>query len=210
MQNTYKTYENQHPNVEKYSLLVTPYGPYRFFASLSFQYFLSEKQAIDSASKVVVGLNRKLLELDWPSEANPPPKSCPFPTGIAVLEKTSIRKKIQGSPRCIKDRGNCHFHFLLRDHPKLSSDPTRGLWQLSRAWGEVARGLNYQKTRKLVSVNGTDVQLVVTNGVIGYVLKEAKNSSWKYQERLFYLDREGLLPIDLSQLRFNRRAFRTL
>jgi hypothetical protein len=209
MQNTYKIYDNQHPNVETYSQLVALYGPYRFFASLSFQYFLSEQQAIESASRVLAGLNSKLLELDWPSEDSPP-DPCPFPTGVAVLEKANIRKKAQGIAHRIKDRGNYHFHFLLHDHPKLSSDPKRGLWQLSKAWREVARRLNHEKTRTLVSVNGTDVQLVVTDGVIGYILKEAKDWSWKDRERLFLLDDEGLLPIDLSQLKLNGRAFRTL
>jgi hypothetical protein len=127
-----------------------------------------------------------------------------------VLETASIRKKVQGSPRCIKDRGNYHFHFLIHDHPKLSSDRTRGLWQLSKAWREIARGLNYQRTKKLVSVNGTDVQIVDTDGVIGYVLKEAKDWAWKEKERLFFLDGKGLIPIDLSRLKLSGRSFRTL
>jgi hypothetical protein len=200
MQNTYKTYENQHPNVERYSQLVALHGPYRFFATLSFQHFLTEKQAVESASKVVAGLRRKLLEMDWPSGFDPS-SPCPSPGGIAVLEKASIRKKLKGTPHSIKDRGNCHFHFLLHDHPKLSLDPARGLWELGKAWRETARGLNYKSQKKLVSVNGTDVQTVDTDGVIGYVLKEAKDWAWKEKERLFFLDGQGLIPIDLSTLR---------
>jgi len=209
MQNTFKIFENQHPNVEKYSQLVALHGPYRFFTTLTFQYFLSEKEAIESASQVIVALRRKLLEMDWPSGFDPS-GPCPSPGGIAVLEKASARKKLKGTSHSIKDRGNCHFHFLLHDHPKLSLDPARGLWELGKAWREAARGLNYKSKKKLVSVNGTDAQLVVTTDVIGYVLKEAKDWSWKNKQRLFFLDQEGLIPIDLSQMRLNAPSFRTL
>ncbi len=201
MQNTYKPYENQHPNVEKFSQLVALHGPYRFFATLSFQYHLSEKQAIDAASKVVTGLHRKLLGLNRPKGAT---SSCPSPGGIAVLEKKSIRKKLRSTSQTIKDRGNCHFHFLLHDHPKLSSNPAKDLRELSKAWHESARALNYKNGRKLVSVNGTDMQLVVTSDVIGYVLKEAKDWAWKDSERLFLLDGQGLIPIDLSHIKLDR------
>jgi hypothetical protein len=209
MQGTYKPYENQHPNVEKYSQLIALHGPYRFFTTLTFQYFLSEKEAIDSASQVVVALRRKLLEMNWPIGLDTP-SLCPSPGGIAVLEKASSCKKVKGTVQSIRDRGNCHFHFLLHDHPKLSSDPARGLWELGKAWREAARGLNYKNRKKLVSVNGTDAQLVATTGLFGYVLKEAKDWAWKDRERLFLLDGKGLIPVDLSQLKLNGRPFRTL
>jgi len=209
MQNTYKIYENQHPKVERYRELVALHGPYRFFATLSFQYRLSEKPAVDSASQVVEALQRKLLECDWPAGADST-APCPILGGVAVLEKANVRKKLRGTSQSIKDRSNCHFHFLLHDHPKLSSDPTRGLWEFSKAWREAARGLNYRNTKKLVSVNGTDAQLVASAEVLGYVLKGAKDWGWKDKERLFFLDGKGLIPIDLSQLKFNGRSFRTL
>lgn len=202
MQNTYRPYENQHPNVEKFSQLVALHGPYRFFATLSFQHLLSERQAIDAASKVVTGLHRKLLGLNRPDGITAT-SSCPSPGGIAVLEKKSIRKKLKSSSQTIKDRGNCHFHFLLHDHPKLSSDPAKDLRELSKAWHEAARALNYKNGKKLVSVNGTDMQLVVTSDVIGYVLKEAKDWAWKDSERLFLIDGQGLIPIDLSHIKLD-------
>ena len=147
-----------------------------------------------------MALHRKLSKFNWPDQATPI-APCPSPGGVALLETANICKKTDGASQSIKDRGNHHFHFLLHDHPKLSSDPMRGLWKLDKAWRASACSLNYEKKKKLISVNGTDVQLVATDGVYGYVLKEAKNWAWKYKERLFFLDGEGLIPINLSTMK---------
>jgi len=196
MYKNYKIHENQHPKIIAYSNILDSYWPYRFFATLSFQYPLDDMQGIDFASQHVRRLNKKLLGKHWKSN-----EEIRCLTGAATLEHASIRKVIGKGmkQRLSKDLGSCHFHFLLQDHPCLDKDPNIALRQLTEAWQKAARSLNYTQTRKLVSVNGTDVQLFETKGLYGYVLKEAKNPDWKNHERLFLMDSEGLLPIDLRE-----------
>lgn len=192
MHKNYKTYEYQSTKVEKYVEFIHKYGPYRFFATLSFQYKLNDYQGIDFASKFVRRLLKKLFGKHWKKHG----VKCL--AGLATLEHASILKRVGKESRRVKDRGSCHFHFLLHDHPCFDHNPDVALRQLTDAWEKAAHGLNYKATRKLVSANGTDVQLIQTNGIYGYILKEAKNPSWRNEERLFFLDGEGLLSIDAS------------
>jgi hypothetical protein len=194
MYKNYKIYEDQNDRVKMYSNILDSYWPYRFFATLSFQYPLGDKQGIAFASQLVRRLNKKLLGKHWKSN-----EDIKCLTGAATLEHASIRKVVGDDVkrRPCRDLGSCHFHFLLHDHPRLDRDPNIALDQMTAAWGKAARSLNYTQTRKLVSVNGTNVQLFQTKGLYGYVLKEAKNPDWKNNERLFLMDSEGLVPIDL-------------
>jgi hypothetical protein len=192
MYQNYKVFDNQNVKVEKYIKLIDKYDPYRFFATLSFQYELTDKQGIKFASQHIRRLNKKLLGKYWKSHGG----KCL--TGVTTLEHANIRKRATKDGRPLKDRGTCHFHFLLHDHPSLDKDPNVALGQLTKAWEAAARSLNYRKTRKLVSKDGTDVQLFHTTGVYGYMLKEAWNPSWKRQERFFVLDGEGLIYVDLT------------
>lgn len=178
-----------------YSNILDSYWPYRFFATLSFQYPLDDKQGIAFASQHVRRLNKKLLGKHWKSN-----DTIKCLTGAAILEHASIKKVIGKGieRRPCKDLGSCHFHFLLQDHACFDQDPNIALVQLTAAWKKAARSLNYTLRRKLVSVNGTNVQLFETKGLYGYVLKEAKNPDWKNHERLFLMDSDGLVPIDLG------------
>jgi hypothetical protein len=192
MYQNYKVFNNQDIRVEKYITILNSYWPYRFFATVSFQYKLTDKQGMEFASQHMRRLNKKLLGKYWKSHG------IKCLTGVATLEHANIRKRITEDGRPIKDRGTCHFHFLLHDHPSLDKNPNVALRQVTEAWEAAAQSLNYKKTRKLVSKNGTDVQLFHTTGVYGYILKEARNPSWKHEERLFLLDGKGLIPIDLT------------
>jgi len=201
MYKNYKIYESQHPKVQKYMDFMDQGWPYKFFATLTFQYALTDRAGIAFASEHVKRFNRKLLGRNWSKQR------LPCLTGMATLEHASILKRTHDG-HAIKDRGTCHFHFLLHDHPSFDKDPAIALHEVTQAWEASARSLNYKSTRKLVSVNGTDVQLFETTGVYGYILKEAWMPSWKYQERLFYLDGKGLLHIDASLV--NAAPMRTL
>ncbi len=191
----YKNYEiliDRNAKIQKYIEFMRLYGPYRFFATLTFQYALTDEQGITHASEHIKRLQKKLFGRHWRKHG------IPCLTGIATLEHASIFKQDKDSKAHIRDRGTCHFHFLLKDHPSLHKDPLAALQQVTEAWETSARSLNYKISRKLVSTHGTDVRLIETDGIYGYVLKEAKNPAWKYQERLFYLDKEGLLTVDAA------------
>jgi hypothetical protein len=192
MYQNYKVFKNQHYRVQKYTKIIEGYGEYKFFATLSYQYKLTDTDGIEFASQHIRRLNKKLSGKFWRSHG------IKCITGISTLEHADIRKRFSKDGRPLKDRGTCHFHFLLQDHGKLSSDPTLALRQMTEAWEAAARSLNFKKTRKLVSQNGTNVKLVDTTGVYGYILKEAKKKSWRDEERLFFLDGDGLIPIDLT------------
>lgn len=193
MYKNYKTFEDQDAKVQKYVDFVNDYGPYRFFASISFQYKLTDSEGIAYGSEHVKRLNKKLLGRSWAKQ------EIQCLTGMATLEHASILKRSYDGHR-IKDRGSCHFHFLLRDHPCFDRNLETAVYQLADAWAASARSLNYRETRKLVSAHGTDVQCVQTNAVTGYILKEARLFSWGQQERLFYLDGKGLLSIDATPI----------
>jgi len=191
MYRSYKIFENQDAKVQKYIDFIDQGWPYRFFATLTFQYRLSDSLGIAFASEHIKRLNKRLLGRSWSK------RGLQCLAGVATLEHASILKHSYDG-RVIKDRGTCHFHFLLHDHPCFDRYPEAALHQLTDAWEASARSLNYKATRKLVSVHGTNVQLFETTGVYGYILKEAKTPSWEHLERLFYMDGEGLLHIDAA------------
>lgn len=193
----YKNYEA--PNylkdtIDHYSKIFDWNWPYRFFCTLTFQYQLSDKQGIEFASQHIRRFNKSLLGKHWKKHGALCIK------GVAVLEHASIRKVVGEKRVPVSDRGSCHFHFLLNDHPSLDKDPNVALKQVTEAWERAARSINFRLTKKLVSKNGTDVQLFKTKGVYGYMLKESCNPTWRYQERLFLLDGEGLVALDLARL----------
>jgi hypothetical protein len=169
-----------HPRVLNQIKLLKIYAPYKYFATITFQYLLSETEAKRSASIAIRRLNKKLLGRRYD-------KSKPI-NGIAVMEKACITSN--GKKR---DRANCHFHFLFHDHPSLVGSPQKLLERFERAFRSAALGLNLNESRSLVSRNGTNVQLVRDDGVFKYMVKEAKNPAWKQDERLFFLDSDGLV-----------------
>lgn len=191
MKTKFKIFENQHPKIIEYSKVLDSYWPFKYFSTLSYQYPFSDRKGVEYATQHIVRFNGHLNNLNIDDKKHRPI------TGIAVLEHTKL-KKIMEDGTTIKDLGNCHFHFLLHDHPYLDKDPNVGLRQVRSAWDKSARSLNYKRNRKLVSKNGTMTQLFQTKGIYGYVLKEAKDFNWKYQERVFLLDNHGLIPIDFS------------
>ncbi len=184
----YRNYDTVRPeisNKQKYIDLVEAYGPYKFFATLSFQYALTDNVGIAYASQLVRRLNKKLFGKHYKKHG------VKGVTGIAVLEHADIRKRTKQG-RSIKDRGSCHFHFLLHGHESFETDPTLALAKVKDSWERAAHGLNYKATKKLVGMNGTDVQLVTTTRVQKYLLKEAWHPLWDCSEHLFYLDDNGL------------------
>lgn len=169
-----------HPKILKQIEAIDIYKPYQYFATITFQYLIPEYTAKKCASTLIRRLNKKLLGRNYD-------KSKPI-HGIAVLEKASILHDDKK-----KDRGNCHFHFLIKAHPSLVGDPQELLGSFEKAFRTAALGLNLHKTKYLVSKEGTNVQLITDEHVFEYVAKEAWHPAWKQEERLFFLDSNGLI-----------------
>lgn len=172
--------DTKHPKVFSQINVLKSYAPYQYFATITFQYKLTEDEAKEYTSIAIRRLNKKLLGRKYD-------KSDPI-TGIAVLEKANI---FSNSKK--RDHGNCHFHFLFHAHSALTGSPQELLERFERAFRSAALGLNLGKTRSLVSKHGTNVQLVRDDRVFGYMVKEAKKPAWKQDERLFFLDGNGLV-----------------
>jgi len=160
--------------------LYEPNQPYIYFATVTFQHYISEDEAKRFASTLIRRFNKKLLGRTYD-------RSEPL-RGVAVMEKASI---IRDDKK--KDRGNFHFHFLIKTHPSLIGDPQDLLQRVENAFRSAALGLNLNETQRLVSKLGTDVKLIRDEHIYEYVTKEAWHPAWKQDERLFFLDSAGLV-----------------
>lgn len=171
-------------DVKQYQVMnaVDSYRKYRFTTTLTFQYFITPAEAIAAASTFIRRLHRGLFgRYGW--------RNVDSLNGVAFLEFANIKRRRHG-----RDRGNCHFHFLIANHPSFEQHPIRALRSLQDAVGTAGSSLNYRKTAKLVSKLGTHVGLVSDRGAITYATKEAKHLSWWQQDRAFLIHGSGLVP----------------
>lgn len=186
--------------------VISKYGPYRFFLTLTFQRSVDDVSALRHCEVFVGRLHKQLFgRYGW--------RSVRPLTGVVLLEREDIRKKRRyPQPQngievvapvnvskilWVRDRGNCHFHFLLRDHPALEQRPVKALRRLQHAARKAGTSLNYSETEKLVSKNGVDVLLAPDKGAINYVSKESRYLSWWNEERLFFIHRSQEGKFDL-------------
>jgi len=194
----YKNYENLYFKLlsctdrqDHVTTLVRRLGPYRFFVTLTFQYRLSDQEGIEAASVFIRRLNRKLFKRNWRNQGH-------FLRGVAFLERASIAKREHG-----KDRGNCHFHFLiedpvLKDKPLLDRCGAVAAREMGKAAAAAGSCLNYKGTRKLVSKRGTKVKHITDHKrTVSYVTKEARNPSWWTEDRFFLFDVQGMVPASI-------------
>jgi hypothetical protein len=175
--------------------VISSYGPYRFFVTLTFQRPVDDVSALRHGEVFIGRLHKRLFgRYKW--------RSVKPLSGVVMLERKDVRKKRRCSAQSssvepvsvsktqwIRDRGNCHFHFLLHWHPELGGKLVEALRRLEVAVGKAAMGLNYSKTESLVSKDGFRVKLAVDRGAINYVSKEAKYLSWWMEDRLFLFRR---------------------
>lgn len=169
-------------NMTKYAEVVHAIeglGPWRYFVTITFQYRTSDAEGRQHMSTIVKRLNRTLFGNKW--------KGKPTLEGIATLEHASIQRGGKG----ISD--SCHFHCLIKDHQRLNPDGELGLRQMRKAVTRVTKGLKHSNSKVLVSKNGIDVTPVVDDGIIGYILKEARGGGWSSTDRLFYFSADGLV-----------------
>ncbi len=186
--------------------VISQYGPYRFFVTLTFQRPVDDVSALRHGEVFVGRLHKQLFgRYGWRS-VNPL-------VGVALLEREDVRKKNgYGRPqsgvaflepmdadkiRWLRDRGNCHFHFLFQGHPAIERKPIKALRRFEQAVRKAGSGLNYSETEKLVSKNGVKAGLAFDKGAINYVSKEARYLSWWNEDRLFFIHRSVENRFDL-------------
>ncbi|MET3654266.1 hypothetical protein [Dyella japonica] len=186
--------------------VIKQYGPYRFFVTLTFQRPVDDASALRHGEVFVGRLHKQLFgRYGW--------RSVRPLTGVVLLEREDIKKKRRypglqtgvellapvdvGKILWVRDRGNCHFHFLLRDHPALERRPVKALRRFQQAARKAGTSLNYSETEKLVSKNGVYVSLAPDKGAINYVSKESRYLSWWSEERLFFIHRSQEGEFDL-------------
>ncbi|APG03517.1 hypothetical protein BJI69_06055 [Luteibacter rhizovicinus DSM 16549] len=164
---------------EKALQLVEMMGPWRYFVTVTFQYRTSDAEGKNHMSTVVKRLNRNLLGNKW--------KDGSKIEGLATLERASIQRGGKGH------FDSCHFHCLIKDHPRFNPDADLGVRQMQKAVRRVTKGLKHSNGKVLVSKNGTDIQSVRDDGVMQYILKEANRGDWASSDRLFYFGADGLV-----------------
>lgn len=161
--------------------LLDQYGPYRFMVTLSFQHLLNDEEGVLFADRYWRRTTKKIFE----ARGREPVTSI---TGCCVLEKARITGKLSHEK-------NCHFHFLIKDHRIFSADEDFAITQLKVASSKVVRNLKTRSGSALVSEDdkGVHVQSVYSANVDGYLSKEAWRYTWKREDRLFYMDKSGLV-----------------
>lgn len=167
--------------------VIKSHGPYRFFVTLTFQHYLTgDAEGIEYASLFLRRLHRNLCGREW--------RSIPSICGAATLEHARIEKRSHG-----RDRGNCHFHMLLKDHCKFGEGNWAAIRNLNSAVKAAGNALNYQKTLKLVSKNGTKTKFVRDDGIISYISKESRHFSWWDEDRFFLIGNYELVPAQIPR-----------
>lgn len=168
---------------EHYDTLLKSYGPYRFFVTLPFQRRITVEQGREKAS---IYWRRTTKKLHGRRPVTPI-------LGYAVMEEASIKPDGTGYK-------NPHFHFLIKNHPIFSTDDDTALQQLTDASWKAARNLKTWYGKALVSTGdkGVDVKLVYSGDVTHYLSEDAWQYGWKREERLFFLDIQGLAQIQPS------------
>lgn len=158
--------------------IIKSHGPYKFFATLTFQRQVTDKEGFILASQFLKRLHACVFgEEEWLTTQRL--------EGVALLERTKLFKKSYG-----RDRGTCHFHFLIKDHPNLDAR-FHDAFIFGDAVSRAANSLNFKKKRKAVSKHGTNTQEVYSDNVISYVSKESRDFSWWLEPRLFFLPRHN-------------------
>jgi hypothetical protein len=166
-------------------------GPYRFFATLSFEYELPYAKAIEYGSLHARRVTKHAIGKHWKWRGLAPL------TGMVVLERAKLFH------RSTRKFGGYHFHYLIEDHPSLPRDDQAALKVMQDAFQKAAKRLvlkslkrkgRKSKDVKLVTkANGTQVQLVYDlPGVCKYVSKEAWHWQWEWLDRVFYLGENGI------------------
>jgi hypothetical protein len=178
----YEVFEQTNPRVISVQKKLIEMGPYPYFGTLSFQYDLRPKYALEVASLHWRKVQKRILGRNWIKKGMAPM------TGLLVLETHPIYNK-----KTTQRISSCHVHHLIHDHPKLARERFQAAAELDHVFAEVARGLTHKNKRwQLVSKYGTKVLPVHSSSAIcGYVAKEAWDWEWSFTDRVRYLCKDG-------------------
>ncbi|WP_109127026.1 hypothetical protein [Dyella sp. C11] len=159
-------------------------GPYGFFLTLTFQYEISDEEGQQAIAKVWRRTMKKVLGRRWIKKGVNPM------TGIAVMEKAQI------FDRSSREFGSCHYHLLVHDHPSLPRDALAAAAKLFLAFTDAAKQLTApNRRRQLVSKHGVNV-IAIGSGespaFCKYVAKEVGLKNWRWDDRVFYLGKDGI------------------
>lgn len=164
--------------------LFESYGPYRFFLTLSFNYEVSDEVGQEALARLLRRLMKKLLGRRWIRKGIKPL------TGIAVLEKAQIFAQSS------REFGSCHFHLLIHQHPHLPEDDLLAAVAILQAAIDAAKQLTHKnRRRQLVGKHGLRLKVIGSGespSFCKYVAKEAIQHGWKWDERVFYLGKDGI------------------
>jgi len=155
-----------------------------YFGTLSFQYDITPCEALRVASIHWRRVQKCVLGRNWIKKGIPPL------TGVLVMETHPIYNKMT-----TQKFSGCHFHHLIYSHPNFCDNQFVAAAELNQAFAKAARGLTHKNKRwQLVSRYGTKV-LSVENiaGICGYAAKEAWHFQWKWEDRISYLCKDGVV-----------------
>jgi len=163
--------EWRHNNYEEMESIIRGYGPFRVFVTLTFRIPIRDAEGWRVLDSVVRRLHRTMFGKAW--------RKMPKFDGVASLERTHF------STRRGKLLRSCHFHLLIKDHPRQARDIDAAVRQMAKALQKITRGLRSTNGVVLVNAkNGVTVLAVDDQAVSGYVVKEARNQQWKLDERI--------------------------
>ncbi|GGA16475.1 hypothetical protein [Dyella nitratireducens] len=179
----YQDYEQINPRIIKIQKQLIK-NDIAYFGTLSFQYDIEPCEARRVASIHWRKVQKYVLGRNWIKKGVPPL------TGLLVMETHPIYNKMT-----TQKFSGCHFHHLIYSHPKLPDNQYMAAAELNQAFAHAARGLTHKNKRwQLVSRYGTRV-LSVENivGICGYAAKEAWHFQWKWEDRISYLCKDGVV-----------------
>lgn len=174
------------PNVKYREIYeaINAIGPYRYFVTFTFQYRTSDREGRRHMSTILKRLQRALFGNQW--------RQGTALAGVVVLEHACI----QPGNRGVAD--SCHFHCLIKDHPRFSREFRPGFRQIRSAAKRVTSGLKHSNGRTLTGRTGIRVKFARDDGLGSYVSKEASRRDWDMSDRFFPIGFDGIGSDDVG------------
>lgn len=174
----YRNYINNHTQ-EDVTAAIADYGPYRFFITITFQNMQTDDSSREILSFIIRRAHKQLLGKRWKIHHKPL-------AGIVAVEYAHLIRKQS------RDRGNCHFHILLKDHEHLPRENTYATESVRSAFISAGRAANHGKSKKPLGNNNIHCLLITSDGVLDYVTKAARESDWNMDERILFITDDGV------------------
>lgn len=155
------------------------YGPYRFFITITFQRLQTEASAKATLEFIVRRVHKNLLGKRWKAHHSPL-------SGVVIVEYAHLIR------RQSRDRGNCHFHILLKNHDHLPSDDQAAIEAVQAAFLTASRSANLNQPKKPIGNNNVHSRIVTTDGVLDYLTKGVRGANWKMEDQILFITADGV------------------